>query len=119
MTPAGLPPFTDAEGFDMETELDRFARVIYSNRSGVAQCDLDNWFEVNPSELDEFDSIKELLRRPHPLAGAIRIFEVTESPEGEIVIRGQRLAIVNSYTFHYVPNRKRQTIAPWAAFGQR
>ena len=118
--PEGLPPFADPEQFDMETELDRFARAIYSNRTGIHPADLDNWFEVNPSELDELLTIKDSLRRPSPLTGGIRIFEVTESPEGEITIRGQRLAIVREYNFNLVPNKpKRRTIAPWASFGQR
>lgn len=119
--PDGIPPLLESNDGDGAAELERIARFIYSNRSGIALPDLDNWFDVNPSELDELDSIIDSLTRPSssPLTGGIRIFEVTASPEGEIVVRGQRLAIVRDYTLNFIPNRKRRTIAPWASFGQR
>jgi hypothetical protein len=122
--PDGKAPLTDPElgGFDLEADLERVARFIYSNRSGIALIDLDNWFDVNPSELDELDKIIDSLVPPPPshLTGTIRIFDVAPSPEGEFVDRdGNRYAVVSNYSFQYVPNRPRQTIAPWAAFGQR
>jgi len=127
MAPDGLPPFVypDADDFDSEAGLDRLARLIYSRRSGIAPADLNNWFDVNPSELDELESIKATFTRPpvRPptwLGGGIRVFEVTESPEGEFVDRhGNHFAVLRSYSFNYVPNQKRRPIAPWAAFGQR
>lgn len=127
MTPDGFPPFAnpDNTGFDTEADLDRLARFIYARRSGIALADLDTWFEANPSELDELESIKDSLTRPSVrpptfLNSGVRIFEVTESPEGEFVDRhGTHFAIVNRYLLGYVPNRPRHTIAPWAAFGQR
>lgn len=120
--PDGKAPLTDPElgGFDLEADLERVARFIYSNRFGIALNDLDSWFDVNPSELDELDKIIDSLVPPSHLTGSIRIFEVAASPEGEFVDRdGNRYAVVNNYSFNYVPNRPRQTIAPWAAFGQR
>lgn len=123
--PDGMPPLMnpDRAEFDLEADLERIARFIYSNRSGIALIDLDNWFDANPSELDELDKIIDsLVPPPSPshLAGTIRIFEVTASLEGEFVDRnGNRFAVVKDYSFNYVPNRPRQTIAPWAAFGQR
>jgi hypothetical protein len=122
--PDGKAPLTDPElgGFDLEADLERVARFIYSNRSGIALNDLDNWFDVNPSELDELDKIIDSLVPPSPshLNSGIRIFEVTQSSEGEFVDRdGNRYAVVNNYSFNYVPNRPRQTIASWAFYGQR
>lgn len=121
--PDGMPPFVypDNAGFDTEADLDRLAHLIYSRRSGIALSDLDTWFEANPSELDVLESIKDsFTRAPTWLDGGIRVFDVTASPEGEFVDRhGNHYAVVNSYTLHYVPNKKRRTIAPWAAFGQR
>src|SRR5687768_16510604 len=124
--PDGKAPLTDPElgGFDLEADLERVARFIYSNPFGIALIDLDNWFDANPSELDELDKIIDSLVPPSPttshLSGGIRIFEVAASPEGEFVDRdGNRYAVVNNYSFNYVPNRPRQTIASWAFFGQR
>lgn len=126
MAPDGFPPYMnpDNAGFDTEADLDRLARYIYARRSGIALADLDTLFEMNPACLDEFNAVKDSLTRPplrpSKLAGAIRIFDVTPSPEGEFMDRhGNRYAIVNNYALHYVPNRPRRTIAPWAAFGQR
>lgn len=122
--PDGLPPFmnSDSDGFDSEADLDRLARLIYARRAGVVLSDLDTWFEANPSELDVLESIKDSFTRvPTWLDSGVRVFDVTESPEGEFVDRhGNRYAVVRSYALHYVPNNpKRRTIAPWAAFGQR
>lgn len=122
--PDGLPPAVNPD--DAETDLDRLARFIYSRLAGIALADLDNWFDVHPSELDELDKIIDDLAHD-PLQdsldwadGDVYFIDVTPSPEGEFVDRhGQRFAVVRTYSFHYVPNRKRRTIAPWAAFGQR
>lgn len=111
--PDGLPPFANPEQFDMENELDRFARVIYSNQSGIAQADLDNWFDANPSQRDEFRDLKDSLRRSSWADSGVRIFEVTESPEGEMKQHGRSYAIVRSYSMRYIPNRKPVTILTW------
>lgn len=125
--PDGFPPYMnpDNAGFDTEADLDRLARFIYARRSGIALSDLDTMFQLDPSLLIEFEAVKDSLRRPPArpttfLNSGVRIFEVTESPEGEFVDQhGTHFAIVNRYDLRYVPNRPRQTIAPWAAFGQR
>jgi hypothetical protein len=123
--PDGIPPLLETDHGDDAAALERIARAIYSNRTGIRPSDLDNWFDVNPSELDELDRIIDDLAHD-PLLDSVdwadgRPFfvDVTPSPEGEMVQRGQRFAVVRSYTYEPVPNRKRRTIAPWAFFGQR
>lgn len=111
--PDGLPLFADPEHFDMENELDRFARAIFAHQSGIALGDLDAWFHANPSQRDEFLALKESHRRPGWVDSGVRIFEVTESPEGEMKQHGRSYAIVRSYAMRYIPNRKPITILTW------
>jgi len=122
--PDGLPPFVSPDGdFDVETELRRCARsIIRSWHRDIPDALLDDLIENDDGLRAEYEALIEKMRRPVApdlprsgwLAGGVRVFEVTESPEGEFVRRGVRYAVVNSYTMNFVPNRPRHSIAPWA-----
>lgn len=125
MAPDGFPPFLSPDGeFDVEAELRRCARsIIRTRHQDIPDALLDDMIENDDNLRAEYDALLDQMRKPvpnHPLprsgwlTGGVRVFEVTESPEGEIVHGGRRYAIVSSYTQHYVPNRPRHSIAPWA-----
>lgn len=124
--PDGIPPFVSEDGqpepeFNLTvdvsgvTDLDRWSRLVYSRRSGIALADLDAWFDVHPSELDELDRIMDSLRRPSWIESGVRVFEITEDPDGDIRSRGTTWSVVRSYSLHYVPNKRvRTSVYPWA-----
>lgn len=114
-----VPPVSPDDPLGVQADLEYLARLLYSQRSGIAIADLDTMFEMNPVLQDEFDALMDTLANPDIQSADLRIFEVSPSPEGEFVDRAGRHAIVSSYTLNFVPNRKRRTIAPWAFFGQR
>ncbi len=123
--PDGFPPFASPDGdFDVEAELRRCARsIIRSRHQDIPDPLLDDLLENDDSLRAEYDDLLDQMRRPVSpdaswLHAGVRIFEVTESSEGELNINlgrfAGRYAIVNSYRLNYVPNRPRHSIAPWA-----
>lgn len=127
--PDGMPPFMSLDdGLDLEAELRRLARAMMRERHrDIPDPLLDDILESDDSLRQEYDDLIDQMRRPvapdFPRGGIIpnqgvRVFDMTESPEGEVEIRlgrfAGRYAIVNAYNLHYVPNRPRHSIAPWA-----
>ena len=115
--------FPPDDPFDLEAELDRLARIIFSRRSGIPLVDLDTWFEVHPSERDELDRILNSLRRPSWIDGGVRVIEVTDADPADadmVYLRGARagqsFAVLRTYSLHTV---RRHSIFRWALnFGQ-
>jgi hypothetical protein len=122
--PDGLVPFMNPNNdFDVEAELRRCARsIIRSRHRDIPDALLDDMIESDDNLRAEYEALIEKMRKPASahiprsgwLAGGVRVFEVTESPEGEMLWHGRRFAVVNDYTMNFVPNRPRHSIAPWA-----
>lgn len=123
--PDGFPPFVSPEpgDFDTEADLRLAARSIIINRHRDLSVEkIDALIESDAALRTEYEDVLDQMHRPSDstnlLRSGVKIFEVTESPEGEIDIYlgrfAGRYAIVNAYNLHYVPNRPRHSIAPWA-----
>lgn len=109
--------------FDVEADIARAARSIMINRHRDIPVDvLDDMIQNEDGGLQAeyqriLDQMHNQVDSQWQRAG-VKIFEVTESADGEIFIHmgrfAGRYAIVNAYNLHYVPNRPRRTsIAPW------
>lgn len=97
--PDGAAPVIPPD-FDIEAELRRFARETVAARHNLPSSLLDEAITHDPTLQTEIDELVDKMRqqrRPSWLTSGIRFFDVTPSPEGEFVIRGNRYAVVNSY----------------------
>lgn len=126
MAPDSFPPIMNPDsdsGFDTEAELRRCARsIIHSRHRDIPDALLDDMIENDDNLRAEYENLIDKMRTPVSnyiprsgwLAGGVRVFEVTESPEGKMLWHGRRYRVVNSYTMNFVPNRPRHSVYKWA-----
>lgn len=123
--PEPIPPMMNPDpGYDVEAELRRAARSVIASRHRDIPADLLNdMIEYDDSIRAEYEALIDQMHQPVPnrplprsgwLAGGVRVFEVTESPDGKMLWHGRRYRVVNSYTMNFVPNRPRHSVYKWA-----
>lgn len=118
LMPESFPPVMPDDGFDLEADLRRAARSVIINRHrDIAVEVLDIMIVEDTAIRAEYEDVLNQMNQPSStnwLSGGIRVFEVSESPDGEMLWHGRRFEVVRDYRFHFVPNRPVHSIAPWA-----
>lgn len=124
--PEGVPPLVNPDaddGLSLDEAVAEATLAILAHRHHIPAWMVKELLDEDTALRAEYDTLIDEMTKNRPQqpsewqSRGTLYFDVTESPEGEVLQHGKRYAVISKYHFHFVPNKpapRRRSVASWA-----